>query len=138
MIVSLTIVILSLEKMVDLGMHVLPVAAIVVAWLRYRKVNKEGAQFRYFGVIAFSVVTIAYLGLFLFDVLSLRSAALSDKVLFSRLGIAFIYLNLGVGGFSIVANALRSSPLRRYFLVASILVASICIIDLVRAADVGL
>jgi hypothetical protein len=136
--VALTSAILSLESIVDVGLHVLPLAAIVFAWLRYRKVDNEVGGVGYLSFVAFSAVTVAYLGLFLFDVLSLRSAALSDKVLFSRVGIAFIYFNLALGGFSAVVNALRPSPLRRYFVIASILVVGICIVDIVRAVDVGI
>ena len=132
----LTIAILNLENIVDFGLHALPVATIVIAWLRYRKA--QVTQVGRLGLTAFSAVTITYLSLFLFDVLSLRSVALSDKFLFSRIGLAFIYLNLGAGGLSALVNALRPSPLRRYFVFASILIASICILDLVRAVDVGL
>jgi hypothetical protein len=126
------------ERAIDLGMHTLPLAAIAFGWRRLRRVDKEGGKLARVSVAAYSILTLTYLILFLFDVLSLRSEALSDKFVFSRVGLAFIYLNLAAGVGSAMIHAFRSNSARRSLVIASILVASACALDIVRAMDVGL
>jgi hypothetical protein len=86
----------------------------------------------------FSLLTVTYLALFVGDVLSLRSEALSGKILFSRTGLAVIYLNFVVGAASGVFLAFRRSPVRLSFIIAAVLVAGVCLLDVVRAIDVGI
>ncbi len=134
----MTIPLLSPENVVDLGIHILPPLAIALGWSRLRKVRGAGMQVDRLSIILFSLLTVTYLVLFVGDVLSLHSEALSGKILFSRVGLGVIYLNFAVGAASGVFLAFRRSPVRLSFIIAAVLVAAVCLLDVVRAADVGL
>ncbi|MGH9862618.1 MAG: hypothetical protein ACRD35_04265 [Candidatus Acidiferrales bacterium] len=126
----------SVENMVDLGMHTVPLAAIAFGWGRLRKVPRR--RLDRLTVLAFSGLTLAYVILFLGDALSLGSEALFDKILFSRIGIRVIYLNLLAGVDCGITLAFRYNPARRYLMIAAILVAVVSFLDIVRAVDAGI
>lgn len=134
----MTIPLLSVENVVDLGIHILPLVAIALGWSRLRKVRRAGTQVDRPSIMLFSLLTVTYLVLFVGDVLSLHSEALSGKLLFSRAGLAVIYLNFAVGAASVVFLAFRRSPVRWSFIIAAVLVAGVCLLDVVRAVDVGI
>jgi hypothetical protein len=134
----MTIPLLSLENVVDLGIHSLPPVAIALGWSRLRKVRRAGMQVDRPSMMLFSLLTVTYLLLFVGDVLSLHSEALSGKILFSRAGLAVIYLNFAVGVASGVFLAFRRSPVRWSLITAAVLIAGVCLLDVVRAVDVGI
>jgi hypothetical protein len=134
----MTIPLLSLENVVDVGIHILPPVAIALGWSRLRKVRRAGRQVDRPSMMLFSLLTVTYLLLFVGDILSLHSEALSGKILFSRAGVAVIYLNFAVGVASGVFLAFRRSPVRWSFITAAVLVAGVCLLDAVRAVDVGI
>jgi hypothetical protein len=134
----MAIPLLSLENVVDLGIHVLPAVAIALGWSRLRKLRGAGTQVDRPSTMLFSLLTVAYLLVFVGDILSLRSEALSGKILFSRAGLAVIYLNLAVGAAVGVFLAFRRSPVRWSLVTAAVLVAGVCLLDVVRAVDVGI
>lgn len=134
----MTISLLSVENIVDLGIHILPLVAIAIGWSRLRKVRGAGTQVDRPSVMLFSLLAVTYLVLFVADVLSLHSEALSGKLLFSRVGLTVIYLNFAVGAASVVFLAFRRSPVRWSFIISAALVTGVCLLDVVRAVDVGI
>lgn len=128
----------TLEILVEFVIHLLPLVGLAFGWHRVRSLRRKGVRLGRVNKLVFWLLTIGYLLLFLAVVSSLQTAALTDKFLFTQLGIRLIYVNLLLGPVSCFSTLFRPNPARRSMLTAAILVALVSFLDLVRAVDVGL
>jgi len=129
---------MDLERLVDVVMHASPLILLGISWRLVLAVRSDDQQSRWRDHVLLSILSISYLAMFVADLISLPRQALHDQILFSRLGLWLIYCNLGVAAVCALVVFLKPSRISRSIGVSAALVLVLCLIDLLRAVDVGI